>query len=196
MALHGDLTLGEVPLSDHGLRTGTIDLRSAGPITFSPEGMLFVADNASAKIFALDVGDDGPATGFEPFDLADVDTRVASFLGCVEQDVVMRDMAVHPVSRRVYLSVQAGTGDNLVATVLRVDPLDGSLSAVALHDVPVAEFTLSDAPVPDDERLDITLPLGAEGEELTIGDRTIRILRQPIRTSTVTDMAFLDGNCS
>ena len=45
----------------------------------------------------------------------------------------------------------------------------------------------------DDERLDITLPQGAEGEELQIGERTIRILRQPIRTSTITDMVYVDG---
>ena len=48
-------------------------------------------------------------------------------------------------------------------------------------------------PDPGDDRLDVTLPLGSEGEEMTFGDRTIRILRQPIRTSTITDMAYIDG---
>ena len=64
---------------------------------------------------------------------------------------------------------------------------------VALRGVPVSEVILADAPDPGDDRLDVTLPLGSEGEEMTFGDRTIRILRQPIRTSTITDMAYIDG---
>jgi hypothetical protein len=64
---------------------------------------------------------------------------------------------------------------------------------VPLEQVPVAEVTLPDAPAEDDARLDTTLPLGEEGEELQVGPRTIRVLRQPIRTSTVTDMAYVDG---
>ena len=76
---------------------------------------------------------------------------------------------------------------------MRIDHLDGSIIDVPLDHVPVAEVPIADAPAPDDERQDITLPQGAEGEELQIGERTIRILRRPIRTSTVTDMAYVDG---
>ena len=42
---------------------------------FGPEGILFVADNEAAKIFAVAVPEEGPAAGQEPFDIADVDTR-------------------------------------------------------------------------------------------------------------------------
>ena len=38
----------EVAMSEHGLKVGTADVRSAGPITFGPAGILFLADNASA----------------------------------------------------------------------------------------------------------------------------------------------------
>jgi hypothetical protein len=77
--------------------------------------------------------------------------------------------------------------------LIRIGCLDGSITDVVLEDVPCAETTIADAPAEDDERLDITLPMGDEGEELKVGERTIRILRRPIRTSTVTDMAYLDG---
>ena len=60
--------------------------------------------------------------------------------------------------------------------------------------MPVAVVTIADAPAEDDERLDITLPQGDEGEELEIRGHKIRILRRPIRTSTVTDMAYVDGS--
>jgi hypothetical protein len=180
-------------MSEHGLRVGAADVRSAGPITFGPDGVLFLADNISAKVFAVDVADPGPEAGSEPFDLENVDVRVGSFLGCQADDVTIRDMAVHPVSHNVYLSVQRGHGDAGQAVLVRIDRLDGSIIDVPLGDVPVAEVAIDDAPATDDERLDITLPQGAEGEELQIGERTIRILRQPIRTATITDMAYVDG---
>jgi hypothetical protein len=180
-------------MGEFGLRAGRADLRSAGPITFGPAGILFLADNAAARVFAVDVADPGPAGEPEPFDLANVDALVGSFLGCEPGDVVIRDMAVHPRSHNVYLSVQRGRGDAAQPVLVRIGRLDGSITDVPLDDVPVAEVAIGDAPAEDDERLDITLPLGDEGEELQVGERTIRILRQPIRTSTVTDMAYVSG---
>jgi hypothetical protein len=181
-------------VSELGLRVGRADVGSAGPITFGPAGILFLADNVAAKVFAVDVADPGAPAGSEPFDLDDVDARVASFLGCDVDDVAIRDMAVHPVSHNVYLSVQRGRGDAGHAVLVRIDRLDGSIADVPLVDVRVAETAIADAPADDDERVVITLPQGDEGEELQVGDRTIRILRQPIRTSTITDMAYVDGN--
>ena len=71
-------------MGSYGLQAGRADVRSAGPITFGPEGILFLADNVSAQVFAVDVGDTGPAAASEPFDLADVDVRVGSFLGLIK----------------------------------------------------------------------------------------------------------------
>lgn len=182
-------------MSEYGLRVGQAVLGSAGPITFGPAGILFLADNASATVFAVDVADPGPAgAGSGPFDLADVDVRVGSLLGCDAADVAIRDVAVHPESRNVYLSVQRGRGDAAAAVLVRVDRADASISDVPLTGVPVAAITLADAPAPSDERLDITLPTGEEGEDLTVAGRTIRVLRRPIRTSTVTDMVYVNGS--
>ncbi|MEO8697160.1 MAG: hypothetical protein ABI658_26870 [Acidimicrobiales bacterium] len=180
-------------MSEHGLKLGTADVRSAGPITFGPAGILFLADNASAKVFAVDVADPGAAAGSEPFDLANLDARLASFLGCDVDDVAIRDMAVHPTSHNVYLSVQRGRGDAGQAVLARVDRLDGTIADVSLVDVPVASVSINDAPAEDDDRLDLTLPQGSEGEILTFGDKSLRVLRRPIRTATITDMAYIDG---
>jgi hypothetical protein len=180
-------------MDEYGLAIGSADIRSAGPIEFGSAGILFVADNAAARIFAVAVTDPGEPAGSEAFDIADVDTRVGSFLGCNPDDVDIRDMAVHPVSHSVYLSVQRGRGNAGQAVVVRVGRLDGSVAEVPLENVPLAVAMISDAPAEDDGRMDITLPSGDEGEEIQVRDRTIRILRQPIRTSTVTDMAYVDG---
>jgi hypothetical protein len=180
-------------MSELGLQRGRLDLRSAGPITFGPAGILFLADNAAAAVFAIDVADPGPAGGSEPFDLSDVDARVGSFLGCAPGDLVIRDMAVHPLSHNVYLSVQRGHGEAAQPVLVRISRLDGSIDDVPLDDVPFAATAIGDAPAEDDERLDITLPLGDEGEEVQFGERKFRLVRQPVRTATVTDMAYAGG---
>jgi hypothetical protein len=185
---------GEVAMSEYGLRPGSADVQYAGPITFGPAGILFLADNGSARVFAVDVADPGQAADPEPFDLADVDARIASYLGCETSDVDIRDMAVHPVSHSVYLSVQRGRGDAGQAVLVRIGVPDGTVTDIPLGQVPVAQTTIGDAPAEDDERQDVTLPAGDQGEEVTYGGRTIRILRRPIRTSTVTDMAYVDGD--
>ena len=178
-------------MSNHGLQVGSIDVASAGPITFGPDAILFIADSAAAKLFAVDVDDRGPA-GAEPFDVENLDARVASFLGCAPDDVFIRDMAVHPVSNNVYLSIQRGFGDAAKAVFVRVDRLDGTISEVQLDGVPMAEASIADAPAVDDERQTGILD-SPEGEEKTYHGITIRILRQPIRAATITDMAYFDG---
>ncbi len=180
-------------MSTYGLQRGSVEIESAGPITFGPEGILFLADNNAARVVAVDVADPGVPVGPEPFDVENVDSAVASFLGCEPTDLLIRDIAVHPTSHNVYLSVQRGTGDSGQAVLVRIGALDGSVSDVPLNDVQFSEMTIADAPDQDDERLDTTLPMAPEGEEVQFGERTIRLLRRPIRTSTMTDMAYVDG---
>lgn len=181
-------------MGEHGLHVGNADIRSAGPVAFGPDGILFLADNVTARIVAAKMDDPEQDAGQEPFDVEQVDVRVASYLGCGPDDIAIRDLAVHPTSHNVYLSVQRGRGDESRAVLVRVNRLDASVADVSLDGVPMAAVTLADAPAQDDERLDVTLPIGDEGEELQLGDRTIRVLRRPIRTSTITDMAYVDGH--
>ena len=181
-------------MGDYGLQVGTPQLKSVGSITFGPDDVLFVADNVGATVFAIDVRDDAPEAGAEPFDLDGLDTKLAAFLGCSTSDVSVRDMDVHPRTHNVYLSVMRGTGDAAVPVLVKIDRLDGSLSEVALDGVPFSQVSIANAPSPDDERVDVVLPDTDEGEILEIPDgRKIRILKRPARHATVTDMAYVDG---
>jgi hypothetical protein len=174
--------------------TSTPCLQSTGPITFSPEGILFVADNVSAKILAVDVRDHEAPAGVFPFGVEDLDTRLAAWLGCRREDVFIKDMAVHPTSQRVYLSVMRGAGNGATPLIVIIGP-DGTFTNVPLGDLPSTETAIEDAPAEDDPRLDGRLVEGSR-EGVVMEPRPgwkLRVARDPLRTVTVTDIAYVDG---
>jgi hypothetical protein len=180
-------------VAEHGLQVGTPEIASVGPITFGPDGILFVADNARAAIVAIDVADDGDAGEAEAFELEHLDTKVAAYLGCEVDDVSVRDLAVHPTSHRVYLSVMRGRGNDAIPVIVRIDHRTGELSDLPLTDVATSSITLGDAIPADDERTDVQFADPPEGEEVEIRGHVLRFARPPARSATVTDMAYLDG---
>ena len=178
----------------HGLKAGTPALESVGAITFGPDDVLFVADNRRAVIAAIDVADTAPDGPAEPFDLDELDTKLAAYLGCETGDVSIKDLAVHPRTHNAYLSVMRGKGDAAVPVIVKVDRHDGSIAEVALDGIAFAEVALDDAVAADDPRLDVQLPDDPnEGEDVKFGERTFRLLRAPLRNATVTDMSYVDG---
>jgi len=180
---------------DLGLAVGTPEIKSVGPIAFGPDGILFVADNASAAIFALGLGPAGPPPDALAYAIDDLDARLASRLGCAREDASIRDIAVCPLTKEVYLSVMRGNGSGAIPVIARVEA-DGQVVDVPLEGVPFASTTIEDAPDPGDERIDtLVLPDdSAEGEEFKTGSGIrLRLLRDGLRTVTVTDLDYMDG---
>ncbi|HEY7269047.1 MAG TPA: hypothetical protein VH951_04400 [Dehalococcoidia bacterium] len=184
-----------VSTSKNGLEFGHADLKTTGPITFGPDGILFVADNAAARIYALDVRDDGKAAGVHPLEVENLDGRLAAYLGCSPEDVYVRDMAVHPVSQNVYLSVMRGTGSSAMPVIVRIAG-DGGMSHVALDGIAFSYADIDAAPAQDDSRQDTRLVQGTrEGQEVEPRPGfKLRIAREGLRSVTITDMAFIDGS--
>lgn len=150
------------------LQPGSVKLTSIGPLTFGPDGVLFVSDPTAATIYAIDTGDRSGNPEKATYDIRDVRTRIADRLGSKPEDVQINDMAVNPLSGNVYLSVTRGSGPEATAIVLRVSP-DGEISEVALTDVKSAKASLPNAP---------------ESKDAPRGNP---------RTMSVTDLAYVDG---
>ena len=180
-------------ISKYALEVGTPGIKSVGPLAFGPEGMLFLADNVGATIFAIDVGDTGAANEHNEINVENLDTPLAAYLGCSRDDVFIRDMAVHPSSQNVYLSIMRSSGEAGLPVLIKVGA-DGSLSEVPLEDVPFSQTIIEDAPAEDDDRQDGRLVQGSrEGEVMESGDVSYRVAWDRLRTVTVTDMAYVDG---
>ncbi|MDO6725205.1 hypothetical protein Q4560_18205 [Celeribacter halophilus] len=81
------------------------DLKFAGALEFADDGTLFVGDNYSGAIFALQLGQSAATADIAPISVLDIDTKIADLLGIVANALEINDMAAHPATNEVYISV-------------------------------------------------------------------------------------------
>jgi hypothetical protein len=128
------------------LKKGTVELKSAGPLAFGPQGILFVGDPNTGSIYAIDTGDNKASDSKDRPEVEGLGEKIASLLGVEAKDVQIKDVAVNPISGTTYLSIARGKGPKAEAVLLRV-MRDGKLGEVALKDVKTAKTTISNANV-------------------------------------------------
>jgi hypothetical protein len=129
-----------------GLKEGAVSLKSAGPITFGPEGILFVADSKAAAIVAIDTQDSKPAGKSAPLKIQSLNEKLGALLGTGADQILVNDMAVNPISHSVYLAVSRGRGPDAKAVLARIKT-DGQLEVVNTDKVKSSRAELPDAPV-------------------------------------------------
>jgi hypothetical protein len=151
------------------LKAGKADLKSAGAMTFGPDGVLFVGDSIGGMIYALDTQDRAAsqATAVEVTGLAD---KIAAMLGTTADQIQVNDVVVNPMSKKTYVSVGRGLGAAAAAVIVRIDPA-GKLEALSLDNIRHASVAL---PNP------VNASTGGRG-----GNQ---------RLQAITDLAFLDGS--
>src|ERR1700676_4702928 len=74
-----------------GLTTGKAPLKSAGPLAFGPDGVLFVGDSAGAAIVAIDTKD-SKARSAAPIDVKSINEKVAALLGTSKDQILINDI--------------------------------------------------------------------------------------------------------
>jgi hypothetical protein len=161
--------------------------RSAGALTFSPDGVLFVGDSKLGAVFAFETERGQVPASLDPFIFESIDEKIAGALGVTAKSLVMNGIAVHPVTREPYLAVGVRNGDRLEPAVVRVSlagevhPFDLSSSKVTVHQL---------ADVPDEDKTfksragTFPLPPAAFFEEKA---------RTPLRSMTIVDLTFHAG---
>ena len=128
------------PAAD-ALKAGKLQLQSGGPITFGPEGIIFVGDPKAASIYAVQTGDT-EARKVAPVNIAGIETKLAALLGVKADEIQIHDVAVNPASNRVYLSVSRGKGPDAIPAIFRVNNA-GELEPFKTDSVPFAKAELS-----------------------------------------------------
>jgi hypothetical protein len=129
----------KAPVSSHKVA----DVQSISALTFGPDGILFIGDSKSATVFAVNTKDTKKGTA-TTMDMKHIDEKIAAALGTTKENITITDMAVNPVSKKLYLAVQNADGTPVLLT------LDGDkLVAVSLKDLPATSVVLNNAPAED-----------------------------------------------
>ena len=152
-------------VADDGLKQGNADLQSVGPLTFGPDGILFVGDSKGGAIFALDTGETEESNVAGEINITGIDKEIAALLGTKADDILINDLAVSPQGN-IYLSVSRGRGPDAEPVIMKTDPA-GNLSELSLKKIRFAKAGLPNPPAP-----------GGEG-------------RRNKRAQAITDLAFV-----
>jgi len=126
------------------LKKETVELKSAGPLAFGPQGILFIGDPRAATIYAVDTGDRAKPDSTSKPKVEGIDGQVASLLGTETKQVRIADLAVNPISGTTYLSVARGSGPEAQAVIVSVSRA-GKLNEVSLKDIKSAKATITNA---------------------------------------------------
>jgi hypothetical protein len=154
------------------MKEGKAEFKSMGPLTFGPEGILFIADAKAAAISAVATGDTKAAANAKPYKVEGINQKIAALLGTSADQILINDLAINPLSRNAYLAVSRGRGTEATPVLVRVKT-DGQLEVVALDKVKFSRAELPDAPTD-----------GMVGQ----GNR-----QSNPRMESITDLAYVDG---
>lgn len=125
-----------------GFKKGTVALKSVSAIAFGPGGILFIGDSKSATVFAVDAKDNTAPSTISSIEVKNLDQKIASALGTEAKNISILDMAVNPVSKKIYCAVQTKDGTPALLTIEK-----DKISAVALSDIMFSSASLNNAPV-------------------------------------------------
>jgi hypothetical protein len=118
-----------------GFTKGAPDYKSIGPLTFSPSGVLFFADDQAGAVYGVDL-DEKPSKA-APFAKVDLGATLAARLGTTAKGIEVKDVAISPVSHSLYISVRKTDGADQSAenpanyALFSVDP-QGTVTPVDL----------------------------------------------------------------
>ena len=120
------------------VQVGNPGFKRIGRLGFGPDGLLLVADPASAAVVAIDTGDTGPVNKLKKT-VSNVDELIAGALGAEAGAVEIVDMAVNPQSGLIYLSVQRKQDSRYAILTVNAD---GKIGVLGLEKVKYVKVSL------------------------------------------------------
>lgn len=144
--------------------------QSANVIKFGNINTLFVGDSKSATLYAYTIEAGENASSQMAYNLKAIDAKFSTYLKTAPGNFIIRDMAIHPVSKEIFvaLDVKNKTGYRPVIVIVNQK---GEIRTLNLQTTRHTEFKINDAPVTDYKYWDET----------------------PMRSFTFTDIDFHKG---
>ena len=154
-------------LNPYGLKRGTPAVQSINALAFGPDGILFIGDSKSATVFAIDTKDKTVVEKSAAVEIKTVDQKIAAVLGTDAKNIRIQDIAVNPLSKKIYCAVQTADGTPVLLTLEA-----NKISAVSLKDILYSNISIANVP----------------GEDAK--DRGGR----PLREQVISDLSYADGS--
>src|SRR5436190_17524239 len=126
-------------------KSGKADVRAVSRLAFGPDGVLFVGDSLQGIIFAIDTQDKQPPASAVKIDIKGINGKIAAMLGTEPDQILINDLKVNPISRKVYMALSRGRGPDGVPVLLRLDS-SGKIEQFALSNVRYDAVSLTDLP--------------------------------------------------
>ena len=152
--------------SPWGLKPGPVELQSAGPIAFGPDGVLIVGDAKAAAVYAIDTEDHAKAGKDVSLNVSGLSASITEKLRAKSLSIV--DMAGNPLSKNIYLSTLFDGRPSIIRVLTA-----GEIERVGLDKVQHARVEIEGAP--DDKVV-------GQGRR-----------RRNLRGESITDIAYSDG---
>lgn len=151
----------------YGLKNGTAAVQSISAIAFGPDGILFIGDSKAATVFAIDTKDKTATEKATAVEIKSIDQKIAAALGTEAKNIRIQDIAVNPISKKVYCAVHSADGTPVLLTI------EGDrIQAVNLKDIAYSNISIANVP----------------GED--VKDRGGR----PLRDQSISDLNYADGS--
>ncbi len=128
-----------------GFKAGKVELKSAGALAFAPDGILLIGDSMGGNVFALDTGDRTKVASGGSIEIKGINQKIAAMRGTTPDQIMINDVMVNPISKKVYISLSRGSGAEAVPMIVRTDA-SGKLTEVPLTNIKHASISLVDAP--------------------------------------------------
>src|SRR5579863_828080 len=84
-------TVSKTATPSLNLPVGKVQLTSAGPLAFGPDGILFVGDSMGARIVAIDTQDTKSSSSAK-INVQGIDAKIAALVGVTPDQIVINDV--------------------------------------------------------------------------------------------------------
>ncbi|MFT7461013.1 MAG: hypothetical protein ACI909_003705 [Planctomycetota bacterium] len=181
ITLAASLTISTAALAETDL-----DIKFAGALEFAEDGTLFVGDNYNGAIYAFEMPVTGGPGKIMANSVANIDAKIAELLGVGINAIEINDMAAHPVSQDLYISVTR-IGSSASQPALIQITQDQQINLVDLTSFTFQKQVLTEFPEGE-----TTFGIRGVGPGGPL-PRDIAKGEIPLRTLAIMDMEFYDG---
>jgi hypothetical protein len=184
--LSAALLIGNSPVPAALADGSSLDMKFAGALEFADDGTLFVGDNYNGAVYAFEMPTKASDAQIGPSTIANIDTKIAELLGVGSAALEINDMASHPISNDLYISVTRIGNSASQPAIIQVTQ-DQQVSLVDLGSFKFQKQELMEFPEGETTFRPRGVGPGAPlPRDLAKGDI-------PLRTLAIMDMEYYEG---